>query len=52
MSKEGDKMGKDWQGQNSEEDAEHYPTNRAGMPEDIADATIYLMNLDSLRDRT
>jgi len=43
-SKEGDKMGKDWEGQNSKEDIEHHPTNRAGMPEDIADAAIYLMN--------
>ncbi|OCL15160.1 short chain alcohol dehydrogenase [Glonium stellatum] len=43
-SKEGDRTGRDWQGQNSEEDAEHHPANRAGMPEDIADAAIYLMN--------
>ena len=39
--KEGDEKGTEWDVQG--DDAESHPTNRAGMPEDIADAVQYLI---------
>ena len=43
-SKEGDEKGWTWDKQNDEADIEHHLTNRAGRPEDIADAAEYLVN--------
>ncbi|EGP88093.1 unnamed protein product [Zymoseptoria tritici ST99CH_1A5] len=43
-SKAGDEAGMDWEEQNGEKDVADHPTNRAGRPKDIADATEYLVN--------
>jgi len=40
--KEGDEQGKEWADVHEDKDVEDHPTNRAGMPEDIADAVWYL----------
>ncbi|MCJ1449065.1 MAG: hypothetical protein MMC23_009584 [Stictis urceolatum] len=42
-SKEGDNSGGSWQEQHGEQDEQDHPTNRAGMPEDIAHAAQYLI---------
>ncbi|RYP61585.1 hypothetical protein DL770_009762 [Monosporascus sp. CRB-9-2] len=43
-SKEGDEKGTSWAELNEDKDVEDHPTNRAGRPEDIADAVEYLVN--------
>ncbi|KAI6809462.1 short chain alcohol dehydrogenase [Hortaea werneckii] len=43
-SKEGDEKGLEWAQLNEEKDVQDHPSNRAGMPEDIADAVEYLVN--------
>jgi NAD(P)-dependent dehydrogenase (short-subunit alcohol dehydrogenase family) len=43
-SKEGDENGCNWQQQLEEKDVQEHPANRAGMPEDIAQAAEYLIN--------
>ncbi|KAI7149581.1 short chain alcohol dehydrogenase, partial [Hortaea werneckii] len=43
-SKEGDEKGLEWAQLNEEKDVQDHPSNRAGRPEDIADAVQYLVN--------
>lgn len=43
-SKEGDEKGASWEDQNTKDDIDDHPTNRAGRPKDIADACLYLIN--------
>ncbi|KAF2773521.1 NAD(P)-binding protein [Teratosphaeria nubilosa] len=43
-SKDGDETGLKWAEQNEDKDVADHPTNRAGRPEDIADAVLYLVN--------
>ncbi|KAI7175094.1 short chain alcohol dehydrogenase [Hortaea werneckii] len=43
-SKEGDEKGLEWAQLNEEKDVHGHPSNRAGSPEDIADAVEYLVN--------
>ena len=43
-SKEGDDNGTSWASQNEDNNVSDHPTNRAGMPKDIADAAQYLVN--------
>lgn len=42
--KEGDEGGTQWADLNEDKDVDDHPTNRAGRPEDIADAVEYLVN--------
>lgn len=42
-SKEGDEKGLAWAQLNEEKDVRDHPTNRAGRPDDIADAVEYLI---------
>ncbi|KAI7317977.1 hypothetical protein KC315_g10222 [Hortaea werneckii] len=43
-SKEGDEKGLEWAQLNEEKDVQDHPSNRAGRPEDVADAVEYLVN--------
>ncbi|RYP62919.1 hypothetical protein DL769_007124 [Monosporascus sp. CRB-8-3] len=43
-SREGDEKRTSWAELNEDKDVEDHPTNRAGRPEDIADAAEYLVN--------
>lgn len=42
-SKEGDEKGQTWEDLHEDKDIEDHATNRAGRPEDIADACWYLV---------
>ena len=42
--REGDEKGTTYESTNTEDDAEHHPTNRAGRPGDIFQAVEYLVN--------
>ncbi|RMZ33755.1 hypothetical protein D0859_02081, partial [Hortaea werneckii] len=42
-SKEGDEKGLEWAQLNEEKDVQDHPSNRAGRPEDVADAVEYLV---------
>lgn len=41
--KEGDEQGKNFEEQITDKDREQHPTNRAGRPQDIVDAVVYLI---------